>query len=470
MSAWRPRSMRVRALLVALAVALLPPLFVLLAHPFEAGLQGRMEARVMTAAGAAARATSDDERRAIANAYGVRLRTLQPSGHVVFDEDGDARSWLAHLSDALLGARGAPTPGDVEAGLPPILARPEVHDEQGPVCRAAAQPGLLVCAAAARTASGVVVYATHASRRATGALYDVRYQLVKLSLFLTPLAIVLGLYLGWRMVRPIEELTRRVRAGRPSTLALDRSDEIGDLSNAFASLTGALVDKSRQNERFVADLAHEMKNPIAAIRAASEVVDDGSERGARLGRALGDASKRLDALVSSLLELARAEAGAQMGAQQRELLDLEALVRGIIDARPDRARFVLTTSHARVRGSSVDLESVVRNLLDNAAAFARDVIRVELAGASPSANANGANSALGSVRLTVVDDGPGIPAEVLPRVFERFFTTRGERQGTGLGLALVKAIVEGHGGTISMHSPASTSAGGAVFIVSLPAA
>ncbi|MEK7386469.1 MAG: hypothetical protein AABZ83_08495, partial [candidate division NC10 bacterium] len=76
-----------------------------------------------------------------------------------------------------------------------ISARPEVRGT-APMCRTAPQQALLLCAAAARTASGDVVYATHWSRRATGALYDVRYQLLKLSLLLTPLAIALGLYVG----------------------------------------------------------------------------------------------------------------------------------------------------------------------------------------------------------------------------------------------------------------------------------
>lgn len=442
--------MRARALLVSLAVALLPPLFVLVSHPIETGVQGRLQDQVQAAAWEAAR---DGDFEGTAAAYGVRLRVVDGSGSLTKDVDHETSAWFSVLGDVVLRFDAAPTPQELDDTLPPIAERAAALADHPPACHVSAAGKRLMCEAAARCSDGRVVHASMSSRRAIRALYDVRYQVVKLALFVLPLALVLGLYLGWRMVRPIEQLTARVRRGAPAGLMLDRQDEVGDLSRAFSALTAALVEKSQNNQAFVADLTHEMKNPIAAIRAVSEAIDDGSERYARLGRVLGDASQRLDALVTSLLELARAEAG--MPGEARELLDLAELVRTIVAARPDSARIQLTTAAVEVAGAPNRLHSVVSNLIDNACAFGGEgVVRVRVR----------ATAALAV--LEVEDQGPGLPANVLPRVFERFFTTRGERHGTGLGLALVKAIVEAHGGTVSV----GTADVGAVFTVSLPRA
>jgi two-component system sensor histidine kinase ChvG len=96
---------------------------------------------------------------------------------------------------------------------------------------------------------------------------------------------------------------------------------------------------------------------------------------------------------------------------------------------------------------------VLRNLLDNALSFARTRVCIEVGRAGDEAE------------VVVSDDGPGIAPEDMPRVFDRFFTTRGDRRGTGLGLSLARAVVEAHGGTIRAESPPQ---GGARFVVRLP--
>jgi signal transduction histidine kinase len=107
----------------------------------------------------------------------------------------------------------------------------------------------------------------------------------------------------------------------------------------------------------------------------------------------------------------------------------------------------------RVHGVASRLESVLRNLIDNALSFARTRVHVEVRREGQDAE------------VVVSDDGPGITAEDMPHVFERFFTTRGDRRGTGLGLALARAVVEAHAGTIQAQSPPE---GGARFVVRLP--
>ena len=106
-----------------------------------------------------------------------------------------------------------------------------------------------------------------------------------------------------------------------------------------------------------------------------------------------------------------------------------------------------------VQGVASRLESVLRNLLDNALSYARTRVCIEV------------NRVVGEAEIVVSDDGPGIPPEDMPRVFDRFFTTRGDRRGTGLGLALARAVAEAHGGTIQAQSPPG---GGARFVVRLP--
>jgi two-component system sensor histidine kinase ChvG len=184
------------------------------------------------------------------------------------------------------------------------------------------------------------------------------------------------------------------------------------------------------------------------------------QRAQRLASVLRKSSRRLDILVSRFLELARAEAG--LPNEERRAVDLANLARGLIDglAGSDRYRDVRLRSQlglATVLGVPGRLESALLNLLDNAASFAGSggwvAVRVTTEG-----------------RWAVVevsDSGPGIAAADLTRVFDRFFTTRPGGHGTGLGLPLARALVEAHGGTLTVMSPPGV---GATFTVQIPIA
>ncbi|MEW5852027.1 MAG: HAMP domain-containing sensor histidine kinase [Myxococcota bacterium] len=281
-----------------------------------------------------------------------------------------------------------------------------------------------------------------------------------------PVALLLASWLAWRVIRPLEALRAQAleQAPRPvahPNLRLARDDEFGDLANALNALLAALQERQKQNEAFVADLAHEMKNPVAAIRACAESLGQGAvdaERAARLAGIIDDSSRRLDVIITQFLELARAEAG--MPNEARSPVDLTALAGGILEgarARHAAVRFELDApGPLLVSGVPVRLESVIRNLVDNAVSYAGEAgwVRVALC-------RNGQ-----SMILRVSDSGPGIPVENLSRIFERFFTTRSSGRGSGLGLALVKAIVEAHGGRVDVESPPGQ---GATFQVVLPA-
>ncbi len=299
--------------------------------------------------------------------------------------------------------------------------------------------------------------------------------MLRLSLIMLPVALVFSWWMGKRMVRPIEWLRERVlekvKSGNP-TADLDPppGDEVAELAGAFNDLLGALDERRRANEAFVADLVHEFKNPVAAIRACAESLDNtgavDEKRSARLAKILADSSTRLDLLVSQFLGLARAEAG--MPNEVRTKVDIGALAKGVVtslEPRHPNVTFVVDASEeATTQGVESRLDSVVRNLVDNAASFAGDGGNVRVKVELKEAN----------VVLEVSDSGPGIAESDLPRMFERFFTTRAvageggsarKEKGTGLGLALVKAVVEAHGGEVSARS---SPGAGATFQVVLP--
>ncbi len=216
----------------------------------------------------------------------------------------------------------------------------------------------------------------------------------------------------------------------------------------------------------MADLVHEFKNPVAAVRACADTLVSGpldEERAARIARVLHDSTGKLDQLVPHVLELARAEAG--LPNEERSRVDVHVLTSALVerfrdDARYAGRRFVFEALEepSIVLGVPHRLDALFRELVDNGASFAGEdgIVRVSVA------------SSGGEVRVVVSDDGPGISADDLPKVFERFFTRRqGERRGTGLGLALVRAVTEAHGGTVIASSRPGE---GASFEVRLPRA
>jgi two-component system sensor histidine kinase ChvG len=382
------------------------------------------------------------------------------------------------------GSSAAPVSTAFRAGAPPPS---ETTVETG--CRTSPAGKLLLChASRAATIDGVshVIYVQESSRRAVRALYDLRYHLARLSIVMLPFALLFSWWMGRRMVRPIEWLRERVlekaeSANPRADIDLRGGDEVRDLAEAFNDLLHALAERRRANEAFVADLVHEFKNPVAAIRACAESLGSGGadeKRAARLAKILADSSSRLDALVSQFLELARAEAG--MPKEDRTAVDVGALAKGVVSAvesSSDGVHFEVEVpaaegdsgaSSAVVIGVAPRLDSIVRNLVDNAASFAGEggVVRVVVKREPP------AEGMAATIAIEVTDTGPGIDADDLPRVFDRFFTTRAltrpgrAHDGSGLGLALVKAVAEAHGGEVSARS---TPGKGATFRVTLPA-
>lgn len=289
-------------------------------------------------------------------------------------------------------------------------------------------------------------------------------------------AAFLAWWLGWRMALPLAQLKQqaleRARRAAPEggappkhALVLDRDDEFGDLAAAFNALLAALEREKREHEVFVADLVHELKNPVAAVRASAEALrraEVDPKRAARLASILETSSGRLDLVISRFLELARAQAG--LPGAERQVVDAAALARGVAESTGLDPRFTEVTftvdapPEATVSGVASAIESALRNLVENAASFAA-------LGEGAAAVWIEVETRPEALVFQVRDSGPGISADDLPRVFDRFFTKRKTGLGTGLGLALVKAVAEGHGGRVTAQSQLGA---GATFALSFP--
>ncbi len=479
------RSLRVKVFAVMLAVSFAPQLFVLAWSKMERNIAASLQDNVIRAADDTVE-TLTRRREAdaktlppleasldeVARLHVVRVRLLGEHGHVLADVDRDKGNDLVHqIGTLFFGPDGAPTLREFDANLEPVLARPEVSDARvkdiSSGCRTSAGSKLLVCHAVRYVEHGDgtddIVYVQESSRRAVRALYDLRYQLARLTVITVPVALLLAWWMSKRIVTPIEKLRREALAKASSAnpegaLVLEGRDEVADLALAFNKLLGQLAERGSANERFVADLVHEFKNPVAAIRVCADTLGDGpidEAKSARIARVLKDSSIRLDTLVSQFLEIARAEAG--MPNEARGEVDLGALADGIVESmrvrHPGVQIDVERGERASVLGVSHRLDSVLRNLLENALSFAPESGRVQVVVKRASAD----------VVVSVSDNGPGISEEERPKVFTRFFTTRG--RGSGLGLALVRAIVEAHGGNVSVVSQPGE---GATFELRIP--
>lgn len=475
-------SLRARIVLAVLAVALAPQMLLVAWSQVDRNVPGHLWGSVRNAvvsgariaATAPTRAERDAALEKIAATEHVRLRVIDSQGNVTFDRDDETPADAFDRFEAFfLGDQHAPSLAELDATMGAPADRREVQ-EAGPDPRVGCQyVGLVFCQAVLRTPAttaageGDVLLAQRSSLRAVQTVYALRYQLIRLAFVTFPLAAILAFYMGRRVVQPLEQLrsealAQSAQATRKVALSYRHADEVGDLANALNELLEALESKRRENEAFIADLVHELKNPVAAVRATADSVaaDLTPERADRIARVLRDSTGKMDRLVTQFLELARAEAG--MPDEERTLVDVVALVRGLVATANETAstrgvRFEARTSveQASVRGVDHRLEASFRELLDNAASFSKEgdtvVASVDLEGAA--------------VVVTIEDHGPGIAPENAARVFDRFFTTRGRERGTGLGLALVKAVAEAHGGSVRAESVAGQ---GARMIVSLP--
>ncbi len=292
-------------------------------------------------------------------------------------------------------------------------------------------------------------------------------------------AMLLGLILTRHILGPIKTLnaaTRKVESGDLKVRVPDsRSDELGDLSRGFNSMTEFLESADIQRRRLIADSAHELRTPVSLIRTRIEMMEEGIYPMDGEGlTALAAESDRLIHLVDELKMLANLES-SEMGLS-REDLNLNDLIREVIEASGPAIRrgkidveiaeiesLSLSQSelHPVVSGDRGKLQRLLNNLLSNALRYAQSRIIISIRPEAGQAD---------RVELNVEDDGPGIPEEDRLKVFERYYRVDASRNrssgGSGLGLAICSEIAKAHGGRIEVG--VSRVLGGAELKVSLP--
>lgn len=281
-------------------------------------------------------------------------------------------------------------------------------------------------------------------------------------------------------VRKLSEAADRVRRGIRARHEIpdfsDRSDEIGQLSLSLREMTSVLYSRIDAIERFAADVSHELKNPLTSLRSAVETLPlaRNPESRERLLAVILHDVKRLDRLITDISDASRLDAELQRS--EAEPVDIAALLRTTVDMRQEvandgdhRVELIIEPEERPVRGLVVQghdsrLVQVFDNLVENALSFSPPGGTVTIT----------ARRRSGRVEVTVEDEGPGIPAHALERIFERFYTDRPDQgfgQHSGLGLAISRQIVEAHGGTLRAENRAGQgeATGGARFTVTLPA-
>ncbi|GIX09367.1 stimulus-sensing domain-containing protein [Elioraea sp.] len=365
----------------------------------------------------------------------------------------------------------------------PLLAA-AVEGQGAPLVRRTADGRLVVSVAvpAIRNRETVgVVLLTREAREVDEALFQVRMTILAAFGLALALTVALSFYLSTTIARPLLRLARaaeRMREGRgrrgtvqPSLKA--RRDEIGALAQALDESATALWNRMDAIERFAADVAHEIKNPLTSIRSAIETlrrVQD-PERQQRLLAVIADDVKRLDRLISDISDASRVDAELSRVAVER--VDIAPILATLADIHettraPDAPRLVLEAPPAglTVNGLEGRLVQVFRNLIGNAVSFSPKGGTIRLIG----------RRAGGMVEVAVEDEGPGIPEAKLEHIFERFYSERpqGEQFGThsGLGLSISRQIVEALRGRIVAENRRDESGAviGARFVVRLPEA
>ncbi|HSF96522.1 MAG TPA: sensor histidine kinase [Thermohalobaculum sp.] len=255
-----------------------------------------------------------------------------------------------------------------------------------------------------------------------------------------------------------------------------RTDEIGDLSSALIRMTEALYRRIAAIESFAADVSHEIKNPLTSLRSAVETLEYARTRDQqkRLLDVIQKDVKRMDRLVTDIANASRLD--AELVREQMRAFDLGALIGSLTELTGsqglDREVDVVTDLPQRpliALGLEGRIAQVLTNLLDNALSFSPDGTTISVSATRTPA---------GLVRITVEDQGPGIPDDNLHSIFERFYSERPAEEGfgnhSGLGLSISRQIVEAHGGRIwaenvrAEDAPEESEPDGARFVVELP--
>jgi two-component system sensor histidine kinase ChvG len=432
---------------------------------------------------------------AIAKSTGSRIRLYAPGGNLVADSwtitgptyrlrDPSKESWMKDAARALdrgfnmlVGAQYAPD--YLDPAHDRITSWPEAYQAQhaqAVTSKIRTAPDLTPVLSAAAPVDGGALLVTSNERSLTRSMRSQRAALALAMGISIILSVLLSLFLARTIVRPLRRIAlaaHRVRLGRAREVRVprlpSRRDEIGLLARSVSDMSQSLRQRIDNIEAFAADVTHELKNPIASLRSALDGLE--SVKDEKLRQRLMEVARedvlRLDRLISDISEAARTD--AELARARFEPVDLGPLIEQLVkswESRRDKGDARIAFARPRkastiVMGDPGRLARAFDNILDNAVSFSPAGGLVEIA----------ASHVGNQVLIRIDDEGPGVPPEAREAIFHRFHSIRPDDESfgrhSGLGLAIAKAIVEGHGGEISVYDR-DDAPSGARFIISLP--
>jgi signal transduction histidine kinase len=372
------------------------------------------------------------------------VRVLEPGGCVVATTRGDEGRCLGVL----------PEVSEARRGRYAAVLRARVSDEPPPPLESLSRRGdQRLFIALPIVEQGAVIGVVRLSRTAESGLewnWKNRLPLLGGEALVVTAALLVSLVCAGLIARPLERMAvaaASVSTGGavwPEGVARRAPRELAVLGEALGVMTARLADRAKYVAEFAANVSHELKTPLTSIRGAAELLREqwhGMEEAQRerfLANIQADA-ERTELLVHGLLQLARIENPTESPAASA--IPLGDVKRAVLERYPEHVEVDVDDPKAAVSIAPDHLDSVLGNLLDNALRYRRAApVQVTLAVRD------------GRLHVEVRDDGPGISAASLPRVFERFFTTERDQGGTGLGLAIVRALAEARGGSARCES------------------
>ncbi len=389
-----------------------------------------------------------------------------------------AAAWLDRVFDFVVLAPALPVFG--EPSKDSARNWQEIQELKGSSAQAMARlapDGSHVISAAAQTPDQTnFVLITRFAPDILGFVRNERFRVGMYFFIVLAISVLMSLFLARTIVRPLRHLARsavRVRLGRAPEVVVprlpSRRDEIGMLARALSDMSSALRERISATEAFAADVAHEIKNPLASLRSALDGIEGLEDP--KLRKQLMEVAKadvlRMDRLISDISEASRMD--SQLATAKFEPIDIGDMIAQLIAAMKQKAGEIGVdilfirppTGRAIVMGEDIRLERMFVNLIENAFSFSPRNSNLEIVIAIlPD-----------EVLIQINDQGPGVAEEQREAIFTRFYSHRPDNEKfgehSGLGLAIARNIAEGHGGHIRVGNRADGNQG-SCFEIGLP--
>ena len=306
---------------------------------------------------------------------------------------------------------------------------------------------------------------------------DERKNFILRTVFLVALVILIfSIFLNKYILKPIRSLVLYTKAIKEKDVKIDkhekyllREDEVGQLSRSLNEMTEDLYKRINIAETFSSDLAHEIRNPLTSLKGASEVLENTSENEKRkkLIKVISHDVERIERLITDYSQMLKDE--ATLSRAKMIKIDLSNVINSVVedfnsDLLNSNKNIKISINNSKLNGSKLNvlgveskLEQIVANLLDNAISFSRSNSKISVI----------SNIKKENVQLIIEDEGPGFNEKNIDKVFNRFYSNRPEKFGehSGLGLNIVKNIIELHGGSIIVSNQIGNKKGARIEVL-----